>query len=228
MNSPNRTRQNPDWVDICGLMLLRHLDPLNSVEALVIAYRITDRPNDLWTERFNAFKSGDPRAIQGACRVLSQALKNIRFIVGPVILTAAIPSKFRVLPVASPIYLLGSFIAKALGWTWRPEILRKRPHRQLHLMYNSARRDAEVEGVYRCTVRGLEGTVLVLDDFITRGSTIREIARAIRQGNPAVNVVGLALGKTERVAHWEAGGINNGHVPEELAQVWDSNDLELV
>ena len=65
-------------------------------------------------------------------------------------------------------------------------------------------------------------TVLVLDDFITRGSTMSHIARAILKRNPGIRVFAVALGKTERRDYWHQRGveISNEHIPPPWERSW--------
>ena len=67
-------------------------------------------------------------------------------------------------------------------------------------------------------------TILVFDDFITRGSTLSHIAQAILRENPRVRVYGLALCKTEgRGFNKDRFGVelSNDHVPGEWRTLWD-------
>ena len=44
---------------------------------LTVRFRITDRPNEKWTRRFNRFKYGEPAAIEAATRTLCAASPRV-------------------------------------------------------------------------------------------------------------------------------------------------------
>ncbi|WP_027359769.1 phosphoribosyltransferase [Desulforegula conservatrix] len=69
--------------------------------------------------------------------------------------------------------------------------------------------------------------ICIVDDLITRGATISEIIRAIRTSNQVSIIFGVVLGKTENINYANHIGIeiNNNHVPEEYAEIWDSKLL---
>jgi orotate phosphoribosyltransferase len=49
-----------------------------------------------------------------------------------------------------------------------------------------------------------EKNVFVIDDLITRGSTLSRIAAAIKAANLGTKVYGIALAKTDRRSFWDA------------------------
>ncbi len=139
------------------------------------------------------------------------------------VVVGAISSRDAVLAADAPVGRLGEALAAAKGWEWRPDLLTKQPHASLHGIYDAGRRDATVNGVYVSgAIGGAPGVFVVVDDFATRGSTIGDVARALRATNVGWGVYGAALAKTERAAYWEGrGGIGNAHVPERLRVAWD-------
>lgn len=205
-------------------MYFQSLDNAPKVPALTLAYRFTDNTGEAWTQRINRFKSGDPAAIAGACRAMERMLSNME-IKASVVMAGAIPSGATHLPATAGVYMLGQHLSNALGFTWHPQLLTKRTHRKLHDIYNASERDAEVAGAYVATALPTNhNLVIILDDLITRGSTLNSAASAVWAVAPDVKIVGLAPGKTERQAYWADRGspISNDHVPVELAQAWDT------
>ncbi len=66
-------------------------------------------------------------------------------------------------------------------------------------------------------------SVFVVDDFITRGSTLCAIASAIKQKNSGVTVYGLALAKNDRQSFLMDYGheyYTNDHIPSEWDEIW--------
>jgi hypoxanthine-guanine phosphoribosyltransferase len=67
--------------------------------------------------------------------------------------------------------------------------------------------------------------LLVLDDMVTMGTTASKIAAAVKTRSPTIEVVSIALGKTERRSYAAERGYNigNGDVPAAWAQRWDQS-----
>ena len=61
--------------------------------------------------------------------------------------------------------------------------------------------------------------VIVVDDFCTRGATLSDIARAVRESNPGWKVQGASLAKAQRAAYWK-GKLTNLHISDELDAIW--------
>ena len=77
-----------------------------------------------------------------------------------------------------------------------------------------------MDGVYLASpIGGEPGLVIVVDDFCTRGATLADIARAIRESNPGWKVQAASLAKAERAAYWK-GELTNAHIPDFLDAVW--------
>ena len=208
------------WVD---LMRFERLDNFQH-EVWTIGWKFTDNSAEAWTARFCAFKDKNPVAVRAAAAVLPVAVsRSIQFNTKGVVV-GAISSRKTALEPADPVAVLGSAVAKQLGWPWMPALISKKVHKPLHGIYNSSERDAEVANAYTAMkLPPSVGYVLIVDDFVTRGSTLDDAARAVAvaAGHP-ITFGGLALAKTERV-NWAGNvGISNSHVPERLAVQWDA------
>jgi predicted amidophosphoribosyltransferase len=105
------------------------------------------------------------------------------------------------------------------GLKWMPSLLSKHPHRPLHNCRTQAEREAEIKKADYSATGSMAGIkrVLIFDDIATRGDTLTAIAGAIKRISPRVEVVGIALGKSERVSYAASWGhtISNEHVPWE-------------
>ena len=85
---------------------------------------------------------------------------------------------------------------------------------------SAAQRDATVDGVYLATpIGGEPGLLLIVDDFCTRGATLADIARAVRESNPGWQIQPASLAKVERAAYWQ-GELSNAHIPDFLDATW--------
>jgi hypothetical protein len=218
-----------NWELIGDLMFFKTLDS-SSVSALTLAYKFKDLGTETWSERFWEFKFGTGAAHVAAVRksseVLASALGSIVFpAAGPVVVVGAISSNETVLQPSSPVYSLASHVAAKRGYNFLPKLLRKRSHTSLKTLNGASARDAEVAGVYEATQALPPGTatVLIVDDFITRGATTGDIARALRVLSPKQKYIyAVGLAKTEGANYLASIGkpIDNGHVPVHLETLW--------
>ena len=120
----------------------------------------------------------------------------------------------------TPASTLACALARSRAWEWLPYHITKDRHPRITGLASAAERDATVDGVYLATpIGGEPGLVLVVDDFCTRGATLADIARAIRESNPGWEIQAATLAKTERAAYWQ-GELTNAHIPDFLDAVW--------
>ncbi len=197
-----------------------------SIPVFAIGFRIEDSFADPWTERFNQFKFGhatrQSAAIKGACATLPAAIMSAGLPTSATIVSA-IGSADVTLDVKSPLAKLGIAVAARTGWDWQPGVLQKRAHQSLKTLRSAEDRDAMVGGVY--TAGAVQAaTIVILDDFATRGSTIEDIARALRTRQPTIELYGVVLAKNERIEWSERLGqpVSNGHIPRRLEDLWDT------
>ena len=116
--------------------------------------------------------------------------------------------------------MLASALAGSRGWEWLPHHVTKDRHPRISGLASAAERDATVDGVYLASpIGGDPGLVIVVDDFCTRGATLADIARAIRESNPGWKVQGASLAKAERAAYWK-GELTNAHIHDSLDAAW--------
>lgn len=210
-----------------GVFVFRRLsassDNVNAY--LTLGWRITDDQSEPWTARFNAFKWGNQRAVRGACVAVPPALRQAADVLGPsVTVVAAHGHADLTLNTGSGVAQLAAAIAAPYNWHFEPRALHHVAHEQLSRATSLEDREARISGTYTCAVAPATERVLIVDDFVTNGSTIREIASAIQAAAPAASVYGLALGKSERVS-WAQRydhNINNLHIPTTMATAWDS------
>jgi len=106
------------------------------------------------------------------------------------------------------------------GYDYCPYLLRKKPHRPLHTLPDADSRDSEVKGKYSSAyfsdvTANRVRLVVVIDDIVTRGATMDEVARAIKKENGDIPVYGVALAKNERKSFWN-DQISNDHISEQV------------
>jgi hypothetical protein len=203
---------------IVGDLLFSQLDAVGAPLTASVGFRLSDCPNDLWSRRFNLFKSRRRKSVKAGARTLVHALRNLDFN-GRVVVVGAISSGDRKLALRSPVDRLGKKLAKKKGWEWRPDLLSKKPHRSLHTIVGARNRDRTVAGVYRASrMEGPMGLFVIVDDFCTRGATLADIRRALLKNNTGWSTFGVTLAKTD---HRSYSGALNDHVPADLDMVWN-------
>ena len=195
--------------------------PVGDLGLLTVGFRITDRPGEKWTRRFNRFKYGEPAAARAATRTFCAAFAGFRPAGNPrVVVFSSVSSGQNIVQHDTPASTLASALARSRAWEWLPHHVTKDRHPRITGLASAAERDATVDGVYLSAVIGGEpGLVLVVDDFCTRGATLADIARAVRESNPGWEVQAASLAKAERAAYWK-GELTNAHIPDFLDATW--------
>ena len=202
------------------LMEIKRL-PVGDLGLLTVGFRITDRPGEKWTRRFNQFKYGEPTAARAATRTFCAAFEDFLPAGNPrVVVVSSVSSGQNIVQSDTPASTLAYALAQSRGWEWLPHHVTKDRHPSLTGIASAGKRDAAVDGVYLASAIGGEpGLVIVVDDFCTRGATFADIARAIRESNPGWQVQPASLAKAERAAYWK-GELTNAHIPDELDAAW--------
>jgi hypothetical protein len=203
-----------------ALMEINRL-PVGDLGLLTVGFRITDRPGEKWTRRFNRFKYGEPAAARAATRTFCAAFEDFLPPGNPrVVVVSSISAGQNIVQHDTPASILASALARSRGWEWLPHHVTKDRHPRITGLPSAAERDATVDGVYLAApIGGEPGLVLVVDDFCTRGATLTDIARAIRESNPGWKIQGASLAKAERAAYWK-GELTNAHIPDFLDATW--------
>ena len=195
--------------------------PVGDLSLLTVGFRITDRPREKWTRRFNRFKYGEPSAVKAATRTICAAFGTFHLDEDPrVVVVSSVSSGQNIVRNDTPVSKLASALAGYRGWEWLPHHVTKDRHPSLTGIASAADRDATVDGKYLAApIGGEPGLVIVVDDFCTRGATFADIARAIRESNPGWEIQPVSLAKTERAAYWN-GELTNAHIPDYLDANW--------
>lgn len=187
--------------------------------AYTIGYRITDDGADPWTARFNRFKAKDPAAFVGGAHALSAGMPALLESLGVdpanAVIVPALGSGETSAAADGQLAKMAARAAKVAGTQVEVGALSKQAHKPIHGIFNAAERDAELDKAAYVASKLKAKNVFVVDDLVTRGSTLSRIATAIKASNPGVNVYGVALGKTDRRSFW--GNLDNNHV----AKAWD-------
>lgn len=221
-----RFQPHAGWMKFTSLD--RYSNPLG---IYTLCWRFKDGPDECWTQRVNDFKAAKSLAVTSAMWTLSEALPKLLrdndWKAGETGLSVALGSGDTILVPSKPLPTLGRNASEVSKLTWLPNLLTKVAHRSLHGLSNMAERDAEVAEKYTARAAPTEiKRVLLLDDIVTRGATFREIHRAIALANPRLDVVPLALAKSE-TKDWAASfghDLSNQHVPIRWAVLWDKRE----
>lgn len=197
-----------------------------AIPVYTIGWRILDQSSDTWSRRFLAYKADDDHGFMGGSFILLEAVKELLAQRGldakDTAIATALSSKHTGVNKDSVLNRTGVWIAKELGMEFCGEAFTKRAHRSLHDLKSRSDREAEVKDAYACAKLTGISTVIILDDFVTGGSTLADMKRALQVTNPSVDAVGLALGKSERASYASDYGleVSNAHIPAQWNSVW--------
>ncbi len=210
-----------------GMMRCKDICPNG---ALALAYRIEDDSSDPWTERVNRVKF--PRAGStlksraAAASVLAKCLSEIQFPAKSLGVTAALGHNDRTMRNGSALSQIGQSLASQLSLPWLPALLSREPTGELKQAGSPNNRFSMLHEKYTAIVCHGHDGILLLDDFSTVGTTLREITRAVKASNPLTKVIGILLGKNETRSYWAGKGVNisNDHIPQAMADLWDATE----
>ena len=207
-----------------GYLSFGSLDVAGGLEAAyAVGYRLLDQPDDVWTERFVQFKEGPPSAAEAGIRLVGRMARRILSARGikprDVTFIPALTSLETFADANGKLSRAAKHSAEILGAHYRHDLLSKRPHISLH-GENLSRQERQhtVAGAdFQC--RGSVGSHLILvDDFITTGSTLQQWTSAIRVSNPECVVLAMSLAKNERRSFEPKA--SNGHLDSEMDATW--------
>lgn len=128
------------------------------------------------------FKHWEPIDVQAWSDCASDELHTIPFSSNTVVLRALSNDETKVQHNAvTPMDKLGYSISGRIGGRYRPYLLRKRnPHPPLKSLTLQERIQI-MEDLYFFQIRGTIGSILLVDDIFTSGTTMTAIIRAIRK-----------------------------------------------
>lgn len=218
-------------VSLCGTFLYfdKTLRRCCSHPVLALGYRFTGSPHDSWTHKFNAFKFGGSdaersAALNGAVNALTAGLGALTFPSPPIGVVCVHGHAATGLEPLSQVAMLAYNVARNVGFKWCGDYVTKLQHRALKTIRDADERDGEVANKYTSAVlpNGLK-TIIVVDDFTTRGATIGEVARAVVAANPGKAVYGLVLAKNESPSYYQSvmnADLTNAHIQPQVAAKW--------
>jgi len=215
------------WSEFHGWMAFDQLDEGDDLtRAFTIGYRLTDDRDDPWTARFNAFKEGERTALRGAAAMMRDAVpglvRGLRLDFAKTVLIPALSSGETVASPSGVLWRLTQYCASYAAVEFAGDRITKKAHEKLHMHSDATRRQAILAAAdFRSKELHAEN-VLILDDFITRGTTMSQIAGAILKRNRGLRIFAVALGKTERRSYRRGFGeeISNEHVSPQWERSW--------
>ena len=179
------------------------------VGAYVLSYRLEDRPDELWTDRFTRFKfASDESLATGTTIHMAHAARTLvcglDLSAEQTALVPALRSAERTADPEGVLAMIAGRCAEAAGCCYRPEMLRKNEalHKNINLptgrgALDPAFRVMLVEDTdYRSAPTDAD-TVFIVDVFVCTGKALSLAAKAIRQINEGTPVIDPALAKLE-------------------------------
>lgn len=198
-------------------LVFDRLDRSEHLEQVLCAgYRLKDVRGERWTAFVNRAKAGNTAAVACAVDVMKVAIATIEFPETPVLVVPVLGSADTTARPNAAMSRMATGICELKGYVDGQRLLRKKAHASLHKLRGATSRDNEVDNKYtsrRFEILGVTnvGCVLLVDDLVTRGTTMNDAARAIRSANGEIGVFGVALGKSESRS-WAGAGANNDHL----------------
>ncbi|MCZ4107925.1 phosphoribosyltransferase [Brevundimonas diminuta] len=192
-----------------------------------VGWRIKDEP-DVWTNRFLGYKDSRLGYGRGGAKLLLAAFEELIRVAeldpAKVVLATAFGHAATGPNPKSILHLTGEHIAQQTGVEWFPQLFAKKAHNSLRFAGDGASRDAEVNGKYWSGTVAKGTTVVILDDFVTRGATLGDMHRALQEACPNTPMIALALGKNETASYGRFCNlpVNNDHIPAEWGQLWQA------
>lgn len=191
---------------------------------ITLGWYIEDEPDD-WSRKFLLFKGNDRTAVRHAGVASGCLLSKVDFQVDKksIAIIPALHSSDVRNDMRSNLSKLAESIAGELGVQFQPNALTKKPHTSLRRIQGGFReRDSTVNGIYKSAIIPGVKLAIVVDDIVTRGSTLGDIARAVIERNKGTRVIGYALGKSERAsfARQRSYALSNDHVPRCVLERW--------
>lgn len=171
----------------------------SNIKFFCFGFRI-EHSSDAWTTRFEGFKQGVQKDVQGMKRLLSHfnwKHEDIK----PVGIFSAIPSDQSMILPKHHIYETANHLAEIADCPYYHNAIKRIKKEKLHYQPNSNARDQVANGMYAAVqIPNLPNNarVIIFDDLITRGSTIVEISKLILAVNPTARIFGLGVAKCER------------------------------
>jgi hypothetical protein len=215
------------WTQYAGWMRYAYLDDCHELgSAYTLSFKFTDHSGERWSGRGVQFKAKQVIALGGAIKTLELAVPSLMAALqlDPEA-TQFVPALSSGDTVAQPngfVSKLAEYSARSVNCSLNLSALSKNAHKPIHGLFNAAERQAVLEAAnYQSGVIDA-ANVIVVDDIITRGSTLSRIAQAIRATNPEVNLYAIGLMKAERLAYWQGMGVelSNAHVPDAYDATW--------
>ena len=217
-----------NWTAFRGWMAFDELDEAYGLtRAFTIGYRMTDDPDDPWTARFNAFKQGQRAARRGGAAVMQNAIPGLVEGLGldtsKTVFIPALSSSETVASENGVLSRLTQSCAEVARARFVGDAITKKAHESLHNIYDAARRTHVLDDADFRSKKIQADNVLILDDFITRGTTMSHIAVSMLERNRRLRIYGVALAKTERRIYWRDRfevEISNERVSQRWERIW--------
>ncbi len=151
---------------------------------------------DQISEGLLSFKDGVPDMVRFWC---DKAIQEVGNIFNPSFIVRALSSSELTVIPTSPLDQLGRCLAAHLNSMYLPELLWKSSTNPQLKKLNRQDRHRVIHGLYTASQIEITGKIeiLIIDDIITTGSTVREIFRALSQTYPGASIKFLSLAKTK-------------------------------
>lgn len=210
-----------------GCLVFDSLDAGSDLQAaFTVGYRFLDDHEDVWTSRFTSFKAGQSQAERAGKRLMSRmacrVLGKLDVLPSDVTFVPALRSAETKAAADSILSRIAKQSANKYQAFHDRKLLRKNRHSSLHSAQRTRDERENIIASANYASRAVNtSNVVVIDDFITAGSTLCAIARAIQKRNPGITVYGMALAKNDRLS-WLHTDATNDHISSKWNRKWQN------
>lgn len=212
-----------DWMEFPRLSVNTGLD-----RTFTLAYKLTDKPAEKWSERFGRFKAAERKATVGAARLFYDAFPQMFRSLGlpprDCVFVSVLSSSETQADPKRAIPFIARELAELVDAREAIAAITKQRHAKIHLQPAHGR-DAELAKAQYVSGQLPGRNVFIFDDFVTRGSTLSKVAQAVHAANPGSTVFGVALAKNERISYCYTN--ENDHVPVRWNKIWTDGEKEV-
>lgn len=156
---------------------------------------------DKLSESLIRFKDCNELDVRAWAECAVMKLQDLFFQENLVIVRALGKEEIKVLPDSkTSLDLLGALLSEKLDCHYRPELLSKTRETKSMKLLSKTEREVELENAYIFKTESNIDEILIIDDILTTGTTMKEIIRAIRKVLPTCKITLFTLADTDHQA----------------------------
>ncbi len=187
-------------------------------------YLPTYKGNDDLSKSLIRFKSGSPIDVEAWTECFLSEIKKLSFKKEILVLRALSSDEMKVYSSnGTQLDKLALRLANLVTGTYQPELLYKTRKTKSMKFLSLYDRIKELQNVYAFTGQSSFKEILILDDILTTGTTMKEIVKAIRQVSRSSSITLFTLASTDHQAT-----MNKTISLSSTSYIWEKEDWKLI